>query len=463
MNYEAAVQWLFGLTNYEKTQSVSDETEGGQEKSTTPIAPRRWDLGRVEDLVRRIGDPHIGPVTLHVAGTKGKGSTAALLAAALTSSGYKTGLFTSPHLHSIRERVAVDGYLISEEEFAQVAERLRPTVDEINDGSTVGRLTTFEVLTAMAFSTFKQHDVQMQVIEVGLGGRLDSTNVVQPTVTGITSISADHESFLGHSLNEIATEKAGIIKAGVPAVSAPQEPDALRAIEERCIEVGAPLTLLGRDIFWRRESSTRDGQNFRVWGEVAGRPIDHQLRTSLLGEHQIENAAIAMTMLELIRDLHYPVPHDTIYWGFTNVHWPGRLEILQNKPLIVADGAHNTYSAMRLAEAIREEFPGKPVQLVIGTSLDKDIQGMGGELAGIALGAIATTSRHERAMAADAVAGALWESGIPVRPEPTVAGAIEQALIEGGPDAMVLVTGSLFVVAEAREHVLGITSDLSSA
>ena len=145
MNYEAAVQWLFGLTNYEKTQSVSDETEGGQEKSTTPIAPRRWDLGRVEDLVRRIGDPHIGPVTLHVAGTKGKGSTAALLAAALTSSGYKTGLFTSPHLHSIRERVAVDGYLISEEEFAQVAERLRPTVDEINDGSTVGRLTTFEV------------------------------------------------------------------------------------------------------------------------------------------------------------------------------------------------------------------------------------------------------------------------------------------------------------------------------
>ena len=206
-------------------------------------------------------------------------------------------------------------------------------------------------------------------------------------------------------------------------------------------------TRLLRDVHWRRESHTMSGQEFRVWGSVAGRSIDHTLRTVLLGEHQLENAALALAMLEHLRDLHSPVPHDTIYEGFANVRWPGRLEVIRERPLVIVDGAHNAYSAMRLAEAIREDFPHGPLQLVIGTSMDKDIQGMARELAGIATGAIATASRHSRAMSPDAVADALWEGGIPVRPAPTVARAIEEALTEGGPDAMVLVTGSLFLVA----------------
>jgi dihydrofolate synthase/folylpolyglutamate synthase len=469
MDYAAAVSWLLGLTNYESvrmagpspsTAAVAGAPSVGHTPSASaPIAAANWDLRRVEELFHRLGDPHLGPATLHVAGTKGKGSTCALLASALTSSGYKTGLYTSPHLHTIRERISINGYLVSEEEFAEAASQVRPALEEVNAAGTYGRLTTFEALTAMAFLVFQRHEADVQVVEVGLGGRLDATNLVQPAVTGITSLSMDHEAFLGHTLREIAGEKAGIIKPGTPVVCAPQDPEALEIIEARCAELNAPLTLLGRDVYWRRENQTVDGQDFTVWGTVAGRPIEHSLRTALLGEHQLENAALAMAMLEHLRDLHYPVPHDTIYWGFANVHWPGRLEVVRERPLVILDGAHNRYSAMRLAEAIKQDFPRKRLVLVLGTSADKDVEGIAQELAVVAQGAIATRSKHARAASVDAVADALWQAGAPVRPEPAVSQAVERAIAEAGPDGMVLVTGSLFIVAEAREHLLGLQSE----
>ena len=460
MNYSQAVAWLLGMTNFERPVAPSDPAD--TENADAPIATRRWNLDRVHELLRHLDNPHVGPVTLHVAGTKGKGSTCALLAAALTTSGYRTGLFTSPHLHTIRERIAVNGYPCSEQDFSDAANMVKPAVEAVNADGSFGTITTFEALTAMAFVAFRAQNVEMQIIEVGLGGRLDSTNVVEPAVTGITSISLDHEAFLGSTIREIATEKAGIIKPGIPVVSAPQESDAADVIISRSDELGAPLTLLRRDVFWRPEKATLSGQDFAMWGQIGDRPIEHQLRTSLLGEHQLENASLAMAMLEHVRDLHYPVPYDDIYTGFSGVTWPGRMEILSESPLIVADGAHNPYSAARLAETIRETFPGREVQLVLGAASDKDVGGIAREIGVVATGAFATTSRSPRSMSPDDIADTLWEAGVPVRPENTVAAAIERAKLEGGPSALILVTGSLFVVAEAREHVLGVKPDESA-
>ena len=454
MDYTEAVGWILGMTDYERGAAPAPG-------ETVPAA-RRWDLARVQELMARLDNPHLGPVTLHVAGTKGKGSTCALLAAALATSGYRTGLFTSPHLHTIRERIAIDGYPCSEEDFANAATIIRPVVQAVDAAKKYGSLTTFEALTALAFVIFQAHDVQMQVIEVGLGGRLDSTNIVEPAVTGIASISLDHEAFLGSTVAEIAGEKAGIIKPGIAVVSAPQEPDAAQAIQRRSEEMGAPLTLLRRDVFWQREDSSLSGQDFRMWGTIGDRPIEHDLRTGLLGEHQLENAALAMSMLERLRDLHHPVPFDDISEGFAGVRWPGRMEILSDAPMIIADGAHNAYSAERLAETMSDLFPTRPVQLVIGAASDKDIGGIARELGRIATGAFATASRSPRALTPDAVADKLWEAGVPVRPEASVAAAIERAKLEGGPTAIVLVTGSLFVVAEAREHVLSAERDMSA-
>ena len=465
MDYPEAVAWLLNMTNFERPAAPADPDADGDDNAESPpvpIATRRWNLDRVRELLRRLDDPHLGPPTLHVAGTKGKGSTCALLAAALTTSGYRTGLFTSPHLHTIRERIAVNGYPCSEQDFIDAARIVRPAVDAVNADGSYGSITTFEALTAMAFVTFRAHNVDVQVIEVGLGGRLDSTNVVEPAVTGITSVSLDHEAFLGSTIREIATEKAGIIKPGVPIISAPQESDAADVITNRSDELASPLTLLRRDVFWRRESATWSGQDFTMWGKIGDRPIEHRLRTSLLGEHQLENASLAMAMLERLRDLHYPVPYDDVYTGFSNVTWPGRVEILSETPLIVTDGAHNPWSATRLAETIRETFPGRETQLVLGAASDKDVSGIAREIGAVAAGAFATTSRSPRSMSPDDVADKLWEAGVPVRPENTVAAAIERAKIEGGPSALILVTGSLFVVAEAREHVLGVKPDESA-
>ena len=457
MDYSQAVAWLLGLTNYERPVTAPDPTD-----SQTTIAARRWNLDRVRELLRRLDDPHLGPVTLHVAGTKGKGSTCALLAAALTTAGYRTGLFTSPHLHTIRERIAINGYPCSEQDFVDAARIVKPAALAVDANGELGSITTFEALTAMAFVAFRAAGVEAQIIEVGLGGRLDSTNVVEPAVTGITSISLDHEAFLGSTIREIATEKAGIIKPGVSIVSAPQESDAADVIIGRAQEIGAPLSLLRRDVFWRQEKATLSGQDFSMWGRIGQRDVEHKLHTSLLGEHQLENASLAMAMLERLRDLHYPVPYDDVYTGFSGVAWPGRMEILSESPLIVADGAHNPYSAGRLAETIQETFPGREVQLVLGAASDKDVGGIAREIGIVATGAFATTSRSPRSMSPDDIADTLWEAGVPVRPEQTVAAAIERAKLEGGPSALILVTGSLFVVAEAREHVLGIAPDESA-
>ena len=450
MNYKESVRWLFDLINYETTNVSSNETDG------TPPLARRFDLSRVHKILESLGSPHHTGLIVHIAGTKGKGTTAALLYSVLTANGYNTGLFTSPHLHSIRERISINGEKLTQAEFADLAVSVRGIVQPHNDNHPNDKITTFEALTCMAFLAFKRSAVDIQIIETGLGGRLDSTNVVDSSIVGITSISEDHMEILGTTLVEIAKEKFGIIKQSVDVVSAPQDATIVPLLELICDEKKASLTLVGKNLSVAKSAGSMLGQEFRVWGDIQGRPVDHDLRTNLLAEYQLENAAVAVGILEKIRDRGYPVAYDKILLGFNNVDWPGRFEIIKETPLVIADGAHNPYSAMRLVETIATDFPNRPVQMVVGLSKDKDASAIARELSPIAKGIVVTKSNHARSMEPEIVEDAFWETGIPVRTEPTVNDAIDRAIIQTPKDGIVVITGSLFVVAEAREYVLGI-------
>ncbi len=454
MDYEAAVSWLLGLTNHETTRT--DRPEGSSRTSDEV-----WDLSGVRLLLSALGDPHLGRPTIHIAGTKGKGSTAALTASALTASGVSAGLFTSPHLHTIRERLRVDGEVATPDAFAEAADNVHQAIEAIGAKGEGAGITTFEAMTAMAFAHFAVCEVAVQVIEVGLGGRLDATNLVIPTVSVITSLSMDHEAYLGDTIEAIASEKAGIVKPSVPVVSAPQEPAALAVIEARCRDLEAPLTVLGRDVMFRRESSDETGQVVRAWGTVQGQEIEETLRLGLATRHQLENAALAATALHITRQAGVPVSHDGMDRGFSTVDWPGRFEVVSQDPVVVVDGAHNPYSAMRLMAAVEEEYPRRAVHLVFGTSVDKDAEAIISELAPSAASMFTTASRHPRAADANTLSDAAWASGIPVRPTVSLAEALDRARNEARQDGgIVLVTGSLFVVAEAREAILGIAPEL---
>jgi len=450
MNYKEAVRWLFDLINYETTGAAPHGTD-----AIPPLA-RRFDLSRVQKILELLGSPHHTGLIVHIAGTKGKGTTAALLYSVLTENGYKTGLFTSPHLHSIRERISINGEKVTQKEFAHLAASVKDVVKPHNDKYPSDRITTFEALTCMAFLAFKESAVDIQIIETGLGGRLDSTNVVDSSIVGITSISEDHMEILGPSLIEIAKEKFGIIKQSVDVVSAPQHSTIVPLLEFVCDEKEASLTLVGKNLRVAKSSGSMLGQEFRVWGDVQGRPIDHELRTNLLAEYQLENAAVAIGILEKIRDRGYPVAYDKILLGFNNIDWPGRFEIIKEAPLVIADGAHNPYSAMRLVETIATDFPNRPVQMVVGLSKDKDASAVARELSPIAKGIVVTKSNHARSMETESIEDAFWETGVPVRTEPTVNDAIDRAINQTPKDGIVVITGSLFVVSEAREYLLGI-------
>ncbi len=437
VDYQAALDYILSFTDYEKLPGFL-------------YTAANFDLRRMAELLERLGNPHLTSRSIHVAGTKGKGSTAAMIASALSTAGYRTGLYTSPHLHTFRERMTINGEMITEEEFSALAARLQPEIDEVNRRHNYGELTTFEILTALAFAFFKERRVHFQVLEVGLGGRLDATNVVTPQLCVITSISLDHAAVLGDSLAKIAREKAGIIKPGALVVSAPQPSEAERVITEVCRHHGASLTTVGRDVTWKKLTSDLAGQSF----EVTGKTGTHQLTIPLLGKHQLENAATAVAALEALA-----IGAEDIAQGLARVRWPGRLEILRREPLFLVDGAHNPDSARRLKEAIAEYLNYDRLILVIGASSDKDIGGIVGELASLSSMAIATRSRHPRALAPALLLEELERQGVTGVMAESVAAAVESALEMAGPRDLICATGSLFVAAEAIEYIKGIPYD----
>ena len=443
VDYKKAVDRLLGLTDLERVSGQATHA-------------RRYDLGRMHALLERLGNPHLDIPTVHIAGTKGKGSTAAMVSSVLSAQGYRPGLFISPHLHSFRERIQLLNQPINEGEFASLVEGLWPVVEEMNQEETHGQVTTFELLTAMAFVHFKQQDAGVQVIEVGLGGRLDSTNLVQPRVCVLTSISLDHTGILGDTLEKIAYEKSGIIKPGATAVVSPQTPEVTRVIEQACQERKVPLVSVERECSWSKGESSLEGQGFHLsspWGRF-------HLWIPLLGRYQMENAATALAALQVLDQKGFTISGEALSQGFQSVRWPGRLEVLKRTPPLVVDGAHNPYSAGRLREALHEYLRFQRLICIVGVLADKQLQGIAQELAKAASLVIATRSRHPRSATPSEVARAFHPLGVEVLEADGVEQALGFAMNQASEEDLVVVTGSLFVAAEAREALLGIPPEV---
>ena len=432
MNYPAALDYILRFADYERL----------------PRSAVVFDLARIEQLLERLGNPHKSAKSVHIAGTKGKGSTAAMIASILTQAGYHTGLYTSPHLLSFTERIQVDGKPIAEETFARLVETLKPEVETVNQTGDAGELTTFELLTALTFAYFKEMEVDFQVLETGLGGRLDATNVVKPEVCAITSISFDHTDVLGDTLARIAAEKAGIIKPGSITVCAPQLPEAMETIESVCREREVRLIKLDSRN-WQRQAFSDGEQAFQLKGRLG----TGEFKIPLTGEHQMENAATAVAVAEALKDLGARIPPESIAAGLAQVNWPGRLQILRRKPCLVVDGAHNADSAGRLARSLENYFNFERLFIIFGASSDKNIPGIVAELASLPATFIVTRSRHPRAVAPDKLIDEFSKWGITPKTTADVASAIALATGEATPEDLICATGSLFIVSEVMEYM----------
>ncbi|MBT9159850.1 MAG: Dihydrofolate synthase/folylpolyglutamate synthase [Dehalococcoidia bacterium] len=435
MNYQAALDYILSFTDYERWPGFGYAA--------------RFDLRRMEDLLRRLGSPHLRTRTVHIAGSKGKGSTAAMIASTLSVAGFRTGFYTSPHLHTMRERIRIDGQLIAEHEFAELLSEIKPEIEATNRGQSE-ELSTFEILTAMAFHYFQKQEAAFLVVEAGLGGRLDATNVARTEVCVVTSISRDHTAVLGDTIPQIAAEEAGIIKPGVTVISSPQVDEAADVIREICLKKEAKLIMVGEEITWQGKDFSLESQTVNI----RGRKSQYDLTIPLLGEHQLENAATAVAALETL-----DIEKHHIISGLANVHWPGRIEILRREPLLIADGAHNDDSARRLREALQRYFRFDRAILIIGISGDKDCSAIIAELAPFFDKVITTAAQHPRAVAAKALAQEFERQGVEAQAVENVAQAVSAALAQAGKRDLICATGSLFVVAEVIEKARGISGE----
>jgi dihydrofolate synthase/folylpolyglutamate synthase len=408
----------------------------------TPVA---FKLDRVRAVLRELGDPHRSWPAVHIGGTNGKGSTAAMVATVLRQAGYRVGLYTSPHLHTVRERIQVDGAPISE---AAVLAWLNAhqALLQAHAG-----LTTFEGLTAMGFAYFAAREVDVAVVEVGLGGRLDTTNVVEPVVSVLTPIGLDHMAVLGDTLAQIAADKAGIFRADVPAVTAPQEPEAAAVIEHAAVSVGTPLLRVAGDVRSTAGAPLPLGQSLDVTVRWAGEVATYPLAMTLGGVYQATNAATAVAALDVLRHAGWAITPDIVAAGLASTRWPARFECLGDGPTLVVDAAHNPHGAAALVAAVAERFPGRRRFLILGLSRDKDGDGMLACLLPGTEQVLTAQADHPRAMAADDVAGMVRARGGVATAERSPAAALRHARALAGSDDVIIATGSLFLAAAVRE------------
>ncbi|MCS6882873.1 MAG: cyanophycin synthetase [Oscillochloridaceae bacterium] len=397
-------------------------------------------LERMRRLLAAAGDPQHGLRAVVVAGTKGKGSTAAMIEAVARAAGMRVGLFTSPHLSSYRERIQVNRVLIDQDEVIALTNLTRPVLDAF-DPAPLGRPSVFDVGLLLALRYFAARQVDLAVMEIGLGGRFDSVNVLTPLVSVISSISYDHMAILGRTLREIAWNKAGILKPGAPAVSAPQQPEAAAVVAEEARRVGADLFIAGPEGLARAHGHG-----------PALRPYPMPPVTALRGAFQVENARLALGAALLLRDRGLPLPDAALAEGLAGVNWPGRFELVPGAPPVLIDGAHNGDSAQKLVAAIQAEIPHDQLIVVLGTSRDKDIAAIAAALAPPAAAVVITRSRHNRAMDIDRIAAEVRAHlRGPLLLAPDLPAALDMARGLAGPRDLICVTGSLFVAAEARE------------
>jgi dihydrofolate synthase/folylpolyglutamate synthase len=408
-------------------------------KHSSELVKADFNLGRMRLLMAELGNPQDQYPIIHVAGTKGKGSVSAMCAAALGAAGYRVGLYTSPHLLDYCERVQFNAGPISHAGLVELVELMKPAVARIP------KLTTFEITTALGFMYFARQKADAAVVEVGLGGRLDATNVVTPRVSVITSLSFDHMAVLGNTLALIAGEKAGIIKPGVPVVSAPQKDEALDVLVKIAQERKSSFTLIGRDLTFEPLDHSLNGQTMKL---SIHNPVPSTLMLSLplLGIHQVVNAATAYAALK-VSGLN--ISDKDIQKGFAGVKWPARFEVIRRKPPVIFDSAHNQDSFARLRQALDDYFPNKLVYLIFGASEDKNIPGMFLEIKPKVVRMFVTKSTHPRALEAEKVQELARQADIPHEVVKTVEAALALALELSEKDgSIVLSAGSMFVTAE---------------
>ncbi len=425
-SYNKALDYLYSFVDYSL-------------KHSSELAKADFNLDRMFALMESLGNPQNKYPIIHVAGTKGKGSTSALCASALRAAGYKVGLYTSPHLLDYTERIQVNGAPISHEQLVELVDEIRPHVAKIE------KLTTFEITTALAFMAFAKYGMDAAVFEVGLGGRLDATNIVTPNVSIITSLSYDHMAVLGNTLTLIAGEKAGIIKPGIPVVSSPQRDEAFQVLERVAKEKNARLTLIGRDVTFELVESSLDGQKFNLQASTFNlHPLSFVI--PLLGAHQIENAATAYAALKISG---IPITDEQIQKGFSQVQWRARFEVARREPPVIFDSAHNQDSFQKLSETLETYFPGKKVILIFGASEDKSILDMFTALKPKIQKIIVTRADHPRALEVERIQQLAGQAGAESEAVTPVKSALMRALeLSSNDGSIVLSAGSMFVTAE---------------
>ncbi|MBI2964629.1 MAG: bifunctional folylpolyglutamate synthase/dihydrofolate synthase [Chloroflexi bacterium] len=444
--YQGAVERLLTLADFERKARAGE--------------PPDFHLLRMETLLGLMGDPHLSIPTVHVAGTKGKGSTCAMVSSALVAHGFRTGLYTSPHLHTFRERIQVDCRPISEDAFACLIAHLWTHVDAVAGMGDRGTVTVFELLTAMAFDHFRREGCRVQVIEVGLGGRLDATNLVSPAVAVITPVGLDHVAVLGDTVPKIAAEKAGIIKPGVPVVVGRQSQDAMAVIAHRAGEVGSPIidAMISTRLIGEPALA---GERQRV--TVASGLATYDIDLPLLGLHQVDNARTAIAALESLAASGLELRKEAVERGLSKTSWPARFQILSNAgPSVVVDGAHNADSADALRSTFEFRFPHRGrVILIYGGTRGHDATDTARRLAPLRPVVIATRTRHPKAVDPVELAVALRGLGLEVAAvSPTTQAAYGAARAIAEHDDVILATGSLFVAAEVIETIQGIEPEL---
>ncbi len=399
-------------------------------------------LTQVEKILEAIGNPHREIQTIHIGGTNGKGSTAAITASILQKEGYRVGLYTSPHLIRFTERIKVNEKEIEREEVATLTEWMR---ERIEAAGITPPFTFFDFTTAMALLYFKQKMVDLAVLEVGLGGRLDSTNVVDPLLSIITNIAKDHEEYLGTSILKIAREKAGIIKQGRPLVTAATQPQVLRLFSKTCREKGSPYFRVGKEFRYAQAeegSFDYEGLHRKLWS----------LHLNLRGFHQIVNATTALGAMEVLEDLGYPVSTDAMVEGLKAVEWPGRLEMVYSSPKVVLDGAHNPAGALVLKDSLEKEFQYQHLVLLIGIMKDKDVKSILHLLSPLADHIILTRPHNDRAAPPALLKKALGQNGKKAEIIEELKEAIDRGLSMTAAEDLLCITGSLYTVGEAKAY-----------
>jgi dihydrofolate synthase/folylpolyglutamate synthase len=437
MNYDAAVRYLLSL--------------GRELAAPTQAAAAKFDLENITVLSERLGRPDRVYPSAHIAGTNGKGSTAAFLESILRQAGFRTGLNTSPHLEKINERIRVDGSEISDSDFADRLTRIQALIEELlAAGKLRAHPTYFECVTAMAFQYFAEARVDFGVFEVGLGGRLDATNILNPAISVITNIDFDHENFLGHSLGEIAAEKAGILKKGVPVVLAAQRAETREVLLARANKLGCPI--IETPLAYRIDGQALEDDCVRAQITEIASGWSARLAPQLAGHFQLQNAMNAVAAARTLSARGYSIPENAIEQGIAAAVWPGRLEKLQSRPDIYVDGAHNPAAARELARFWEENFAGRKIFLLYGALRDKAVDEIAGVLFPHASEVVFTEPRTSRAISASQLSEIAAHHAIHSSVIPDAEQALDYLLSKAAPQDAIFVTGSLYLVGQLRHY-----------